>query len=80
MLARKLHVRVAYPVMPGKCVCATECFLFGAEVASHLLLASVVNGVFVAGKVIWPRENSVARFASAWVDSITAMWTSLAVQ
>jgi hypothetical protein len=80
MLARKLHVRMAYPVMSGECVCTAECLLLSAEIASHLLLAGIVDGVLVASKVVWSGENRTARLASAWVDSITAMGTSLAVQ
>lgn len=71
---------MAYPVMSGEGVCTAECLLFSADVTSHLLLSSVVDSILVAGKVVWPRENGVARLASAWVDSITTMRTSLTVQ
>jgi hypothetical protein len=80
MLAWKLHVWMAHPVMPGQSIRAAERLLFGAKIASYLLLASVVNSVLMTSKVIGSGEDSVARLACARVDPITAMGSSLAVQ
>lgn len=80
MLAWEFHVRMAYPVMPGKSVCAAECLLFRTKVASHLLLAGVVDGIFVTCEIVGSGEDSVARLVRAWVDSITTVRTGLTVQ
>jgi hypothetical protein len=80
MLAWKFHVRMAHPVMPGQSIRAAESLLFGAKIASHLLLAGVVDSVLMTSKVIRSGENSVARLACARVDPITAVGSSLAVQ
>jgi len=80
VLAWKFHVRMAHPVMSGQSIRATERLLFSAKIASHLLLASVVNSVLVTSEVIRSGEDSVARLACARVNPITAMGSSLAVQ
>lgn len=52
LLAVKLDIRVAHPVMSSKCICTAEGLFVSAKVASDLLLARIVNRVFVAGKVV----------------------------
>lgn len=78
MLAREWHFRVTHPVMPRQCVGAAEGLLLGAETASHLLLAGIMDGVLVTGQVVGPREDGVALLPGAGVDSIAAMRAGLA--
>jgi len=80
VLARELHIRVTHPVMSRQSIRPAEGLLLGAEIAAHLLLAGIVDRVFVTSEIIGPGEDCVAGLARARVDPITAMGPSLTVQ
>lgn len=80
VLAGELNIRVTNSVVSRKRIGATECLLLGTQVAVHLLLLGVVNGILVPGQIVGPREDGIARLASAWVDAVTAMGSGLAVE
>lgn len=77
LLAGKLNIGVAHAVMSSKGISAAKRLLISAQVAANLLLACVVNRVFVPGKVVGSREDSVAGLSSAGVDTIAAVRPSL---
>jgi hypothetical protein len=54
-------------------------FVLGAEMTPDLLLACVVDGVFVAGEVVRAREDGVAGLAGRRVDAVAFVGTCLAV-
>lgn len=70
---------MAHPVMSGEGIRTAEGLLFGAKITSYLLLAGVVDRVFVTCEIIRSGEDSVAGLACARIDPIAAMGTSLAV-
>lgn len=80
VLAGELNIRVTNSVVSRKRISATECLLLGTQVAVHLLLLGIVNGILVPGQVVGPREDGIAGLASAWVDAVTAMGSGLAVE
>jgi len=45
--------------MPRQGIVAREGLFLSAYCTADLLLASVVDGVFVSGKVVWPREDGI---------------------
>jgi hypothetical protein len=79
MLAGQLHVGMADTVMPGKRICAAERFLLSAEIASNLLLASIVDRILVPGKIVRPREHRIARLVRARVNAIASVRARLTV-
>jgi len=80
VLARELNIRVTDSVVSGQCIGATECLLFGTQIAVHLLLLGVVDGILVPCQVVRPRKDGIARLARAWVDAVTAVGSGLAVE
>lgn len=80
MLAGELNIRVTNSVVSRKRISATERLLLGTQVAVHLLLLGVVDGILVPGQIVGPREDGIAGLASAWVDAVTAMGSGLAVE
>jgi len=79
MLAWKVNVRVTDTEVPGQRIVAAEGLLLGAQVAAHLLLARVVDRVFVAREIVGPREDGIAGLASRRVYTLTAMRTCLRI-
>lgn len=66
--------------MSCQCIGATEGLLLSADVASHLLFTGVVDGVLMPRKIVGSREDCVAGLASAGVDAVAAVRTSLATK
>lgn len=66
--------------MPGECVSAAERFLNRAKIALDFVLSLIVDSVLVPGQIVGARKNGVARLASARVDAIATVRTSLTVQ
>lgn len=56
-----------------------ESLLLGTVWTMHLLLARVVDGVFVSCQVVWAGEDCVTRLSRGWVDSLALMRTSLRI-
>jgi len=65
--------------MASECVGPAECLLIGAKIAPDFLLARIVDGVLVAGKVVGPREDRVAGLPGARVDAVTPVRPGLGV-
>lgn len=80
VLARDLDFGVADAEVSGKSIGAAEGLFLGTQLATHLLLARIMDRIFVARQVVRPREDGVAGLASARVDAVAAMGTSLAVE
>lgn len=80
MLAGKLDVRVANPVMPRKRICSTERLLLGTHVTPDLLLASIVNRVFMSREVVGPGKDGIARLAGAGIDPFALVRSRLTVE
>lgn len=78
-LGRVHVIGVADAEVPGERIVATEGFLFRAQVAAHLLLARVVDGVLVPGEVVRAREDRVARLVGRGVDALAAVRSFLRV-
>lgn len=76
----KFHIRVTDSEMSRESVCPTEGFLFGAKTTPDLLLACIVNRVFVSRKIIRTGKHCVAGLAGTGVDPVAAMRACLAVQ
>jgi len=51
-LSGELNIRVAHTIMPGERIRPAECLFVRAQVAADFLLARIVNGVFMTGKVV----------------------------
>jgi len=66
--------------MSRQSIGSAESLFLGAQVASDLQLAGVVDGVLVPRQVVWPREDGAAWLASAGVDSVTTMRSGLGVE
>jgi len=77
--ARELDLRVTDTIVPSESIGTTECLLVGAQVTTHFLFSCIVYSVLVTGKVVWSREDSIAWFPGAWIDTIAPVWTSLTV-
>ena len=69
---------MAHAVVAGQSIGSAEGFLFGTQITIDLLLASIVNSIFMPSQVVRSRKYCVARFACAGVDAIAAMWSCLA--
>lgn len=54
LLARPVNLRVHHTHVSSECVIATEGLLFCAQMASHLLLARVVDRILMASQVVRP--------------------------
>ena len=57
-----------------QCIVPAECLLFRAQVAAHLLLAVVVDRVFVSREIVAAAEFRVARFAGLGIDLLALVW------
>lgn len=62
-----------------QCVIPAECLFLSAQVTPDLLLAIIVDRIFVSRKVVAAAEDRVARLAGARVDLLTLVWTRLVV-
>lgn len=80
MLSRELQIRVTDAVMPGKRIRAAKRLLLGTNVATDLLFAPIVNRILVSCQVVGPREDGVARLASAGVDAFAFVRPSLRIE
>ena len=79
MLSREFNIRVTHAVVPSECVRPAERLLIGTELAPDFLLASIVDGVFVPGKVVGSREERVTGLSGARVDAVAPVRTGLRV-
>lgn len=80
VLAGEFDIGMADTIMPSESICAAESLLISAEIASHLLLARIVDGILMPSEVVGPREDGVAGLAGARVDTVALVWSRLAVQ
>ena len=79
VLTREVNLRVHNAHVPCQCIVAREGLLLNTKCTAHLLLASIVNGVLVTGKVVWSREDRVARLARCGVDALTLVRPRLGI-
>lgn len=79
LLARPVHLGMHHAHVSGEGVIATEGLLLSAKMAPHLLLARVVNRIFVPSKIVGPREDRIAWFARRRIDPLTLVGTSLGI-
>jgi hypothetical protein len=56
--------------VPRERIVPAEGFLLGAQRAVHLLLARVVDGVFVSCQVVGPGEDCVTWLSGRRIDSL----------
>jgi len=75
----EFHFGMHHAHMSGQGVVARKRLVLSAEMTPNLLLACIVDGVFVARKVVGAREDGVAGLAGRWVDPVALVWTCLAV-
>ena len=57
-----------------QCVVPAECLFFRTQMASYLLLAIVVDRVFVPREVVAAAEGRVARLAGLGIDLLALVW------
>ena len=79
LLARPVHFGVHHTHVSGQCIIATEGLFLSAEMASHLLLARIVDRILVPSKIVGSGEDRIARLACSRVDPLTLVGTSLGV-
>jgi len=79
VLSGKVDLGMDDTHMPRQGIVARKGLFLHAQRTADLLLASVVDGVFVPGEVVWPREDGVTWLASGRIDAIALVRTSLAV-
>lgn len=58
----------------GQCIVSAECLLFRAQMAAYLLLAVVVDRVFVAREIVAAAEICVTRLAGLGIDLFALVW------
>lgn len=80
VLARELDFRVADTEMSCESIRTAEGLFLRAQVAAHLLLATIVNSVLVSSQVVGAREDCVARLSRAWVYAFAAVGAGLCIQ
>jgi len=80
LLAVEFDIGVTHAIVSSECVCPAECLFVGAQVAAHLLLARIVNRIFMPCQVVGPREDGIAGLASTRVDAVAPVWAGLAVE
>lgn len=71
---------MAHTIVPGECISATERFLNCAKIALDFVLSLIVDSVLVPSQIVGTRKDGVARLASARVDAVATVRTSLTVQ
>lgn len=79
LLARPINFGMHNAHMPCKGIIPTEGLLFGAQVASDLKLARIVDRIFVPSQIVRSREDRIARLSSRWVDALALVRSSLRV-
>lgn len=79
LFARPTNLGMDNPHMPRKCVIAGKGFLLRAQMAADLLFSRIVDRIFMPRKIIWPRENGVARLARRRIDALAFVRTRLRV-
>lgn len=57
LLARPVDFGVHHSHMPGQCIIARESLFFGAQMTADLLLAGIVDRVFVPCQIVGSRED-----------------------
>jgi hypothetical protein len=80
MLAWELYLGMADSIMSRECIRSTEGLLLCAEVTPNLLLLRIVYCVLVPSKIVWPRENGVARFPSTGIYPFALVRARLGVE
>lgn len=60
--------------MPCQCIVPAESLLFRAQVAAYLLLAIVVDRVFVSREIVAAAETCVARLAGLRINLLALVW------
>jgi hypothetical protein len=61
--------RVHHSQVPCERIVPAEGLLLGAQRTVHLLLARVVDGVFVSREIVRPGEDGIARLSGRRIDS-----------
>lgn len=79
VLAGEVDLRMHDAHVTSEGVVAAESLLLNAQGATHLLFAGVVDRVLMAGQVVGPREDRVARLARRRVDALALVWARLRV-
>lgn len=57
-----------------QCIVPAECLLLSAQMAPNLLLAIVVDRVFVSREIVATAELCVARLAGLGIDLLALVW------
>ena len=78
-LSWKVHIWVHDAHMSRQCIVPAECLLFCAQMAAHLLLAIVMDRVFVSREIVAAAEGGVARFTGLGIDFLALMWPGCVV-
>jgi len=79
VLAGEIDFRMHDAHVSGERVIPGEGLVLDTKRTANLLLAGIVNGVFMTGQVVRSRENGVARLSSCWIDALTFVGTGLGV-
>jgi len=79
LLADPVNIGVDHTHVSCQRIVTGEGFFFRAQMTTDLHLAAVVDSVLVPGKIIRPREDRVARLASAGIDAIASMGSGLRI-
>ena len=70
-LALEIHIRMTHAEMSCQSIVPAESLLLSAEMTSHLLLACIVDSVFMPREVVRSAEDGIAGLAGRGVDSFT---------
>jgi len=73
MLSWEVNLGMDDAHMPSQSIVAAECFLFHAKRAADLLLAYVVNCVFVASEIVRPRKHRIAGLPGGRIYALALM-------
>ena len=79
LLARPVDFGVHHSHMPGQCIIARESLFFGAQMTADLLLAGIVDRVFVPCQIVGSREDRIAWLSCRRIDPFALVWASLGV-
>lgn len=79
MLTGEIYLRMDDTHVPRQRIVAAKGLLLNAERTADLLLARVVDCIFMSGEVVRSGEYSVAGFASGGVDALALVRARLRV-
>jgi hypothetical protein len=77
LLARPVDLRVDHAHVSCQGIVPRECLLLCAQVTPNLLLARVMDRIFMPRKIVGSRKDRVAGLACRRVDALTPVWASL---